>query len=351
MDTVVLAARLLLCGVFVVAAVGKLMDLPGSRQSLVGFGVPERAANVLGTALPFAELAVAIALLFHPTALAGAIGALVLLLAFSAGIANALRQGEAPDCNCFGAIHSAPASGWTLARNLVLAVVALIAVIWGPGPAIDDWVSARTAAELVAIVVGLLALLLLVIGVPMWFENRRLRKELADADEIVSHVPQGLRIGSVAPDWDLPDGQGGRLSLGQLLERGKPVIMVFTVAGCGPCINMLPDLRRLQAIAADRVTVTLVGIHTVERYEAAIEAAGGQLLLLEALAQDPVLQREMDELVEVAQAYRMSHSPGAVVVTPAGTIGSATVDGRLAIEALIRVTLAQSAPVAAAVAS
>src|SRR4051794_6205708 len=109
MDSVVLAARLLLAAVFVVAAVGKFMDLPGSRRSLVGFGVPEGLSNIVGTVLPVAELAVAIALIPRPSAQWGAVGALILLLAFVAGVSNALRKGEAPPCNCFGAIHSEPA--------------------------------------------------------------------------------------------------------------------------------------------------------------------------------------------------------------------------------------------------
>jgi peroxiredoxin len=321
------------------------MDLPGSRQSLVGFGVPQRASNVLGTALPFVELMVALALLFQPTAMAGAIGALVLLLAFCTGISNALRQGEAPPCNCFGAIHSAPASGWTLARNVVLAAAAGIAVGWGPGPAIDTWFADRSAAELIAIFVGLLAIFLLVTAVPMWFENRRLLKQLEKAEERLSHVPSGLRIGSLAPEFAVPDDQGGAIVLSELLARGKPVVLVWTVAGCGPCEPMLPYLRRLQSMAADRVTIALVGISTVERYERAQEAApGGWLQLRDATAQDPVLQEEMDQLQEVMHAYDMHHSPGAVVVSPAGTIASASVNGRRAIEALIRVTLAETAP-------
>src|SRR3954463_2971188 len=74
MSTVVLAARIALSVVFLVAAAGKFIDLRGSRASLVGFGLPERAANVLGTVLPVAELAVAVALIPQPSAQWGAVG-------------------------------------------------------------------------------------------------------------------------------------------------------------------------------------------------------------------------------------------------------------------------------------
>jgi peroxiredoxin/uncharacterized membrane protein YphA (DoxX/SURF4 family) len=344
MDSVVLAARLVLCAVFVVAAIGKLIDLPASRRSLVGFGVPERAATILGTALPFAELAVAIALLFEPTAQWGALGALLLLVAFIAGISHALRQGEAPDCNCFGAIHSEPASAKTLVRNVVLAVIALIAVIWGPGPAIDSWVSDRTAAELVAAITGTLALALLLIGVPMWLENRRLRVDLAKADERLERLPHGLPVGSLAPEFAVPDGKGGTMTLTSLLAPGNPVVLFFAAAGCGPCEPMLPDLRRLQEIAADRVTIGLIGISTIDRYNRVKATHGEETKLVEACKIDPQLDNELNELVEVSHAYDVHHSPSAVIVTPAGTIGSATVDARRAILALIRLALAETAP-------
>jgi hypothetical protein len=54
---------------------------------------------------------------------------------------------------------------------------------------------------------------------------------------------------------------------------------------------------------------------------------------------DPVLAEEADELNGVLAAYRLTATPSAVLVTPEGTIASATVDGRLAIEALIRLAV------------
>ena len=354
MSSVVLAARIVLAVVFLVAAIGKFADLRGSRASLVGFGVPERAAAVLGTLLPVAELAVAVTPLPRPSAQWGGVGAMILLLAFIGGITFALRRGQAPDCNCFGAIHSAPVSKTTLARNVALAAVALIVVGWGPGPAIDSWVSARSAAELVAIGAGVAALVLLATAVPMWLDNRRLRRELGEADEHLRRIPLGLRVGTLAPDFSLPDGNGGTVTLRALLARGRPVALVFAAAGCGPCELLLPDLRRLANVAADRLTIAMLGAHTIARYDEARARHGNQFRLVEAFEEDPGLKQDLDELFEVMEAYEAEYSPSAVIVTPAGTIGSAVVDGRPAIEALLRLTLsrgtvaAQGAPPEAA---
>src|SRR5436190_7971658 len=100
-DTVLIAARLGLAAVFVVAALAKLADLPGSRRALEDFGVPSGLVPAGAVALPICELIAAVLLIPASTARAGAVLAVVLLLAFIAGIAAALRRGKTPECHCF----------------------------------------------------------------------------------------------------------------------------------------------------------------------------------------------------------------------------------------------------------
>src|SRR4051812_33235801 len=135
MDDAVLAARLLLAALFVLAGVGKLADLPGFRGTLRGFGVGERPARIGAIALPIAELATAAALLVQPWAMWGAAAALLLLVAFTGAIVNALARGDAPDCGCFGALHSAPVGRWQVARNAALAAPAVFVLAAGAGTA------------------------------------------------------------------------------------------------------------------------------------------------------------------------------------------------------------------------
>src|SRR5688500_8385490 len=123
MDTVWLVARLVLAAVFAVAAVGKFLDLEGSVKATRGFGVPERLARPIGVALPFIELLAAALLLPVSTAQLGAIVASILLIGFLAGMLNSLRQGEAPDCHCFGTFHSEPVGPSTIVRNAVLLAI------------------------------------------------------------------------------------------------------------------------------------------------------------------------------------------------------------------------------------
>src|SRR5205085_411760 len=140
----------------------------------------QRLSDAAGVTLPIAELAVAALLVFRPTAQWGAAAALFLLLAFMAGIANALHRGIAPDCNCFGQIHSAPAGRETLIRNGVLTALAAFAVVAGPGPAVDSWVSDRSAVELVAVAAGAVAIALAFWAVRLQSGTRRLSEQLQD---------------------------------------------------------------------------------------------------------------------------------------------------------------------------
>src|SRR4051794_30845458 len=164
MDGVLLAARLILAVVFGVAGVAKLLDPAGSRQALVGFGVPDGLARPLAVLLPLAELAVAVGLLGVATAWWAAVLALALLLLFLGGIGLSLARGRAPDCHCFGQLYSKPVGSETLVRNAVLAVIAAGVVAAGPanpGASAFAWLGDLTAFERVSVAFGVLALGLL----------------------------------------------------------------------------------------------------------------------------------------------------------------------------------------------
>src|SRR5205085_4039775 len=166
MSVALLIARLLLAVVFVVAGLAKLADLAGSRQALRDFGVPALLAAPFGLLLPLAELAVAIALIPTVSAWWGALGALILLLLFVAGISYNLARGRQPECHCFGQLHSAPAGWPTLVRNLVLAAIAGFVVGLGrvnAGPSVVSWLGVLTLAQRIELLVGIILVALLVV--------------------------------------------------------------------------------------------------------------------------------------------------------------------------------------------
>ena len=330
MDFFLVGAQLLLAVVFATAGVAKLLDQAGSRSALEGFGVPQAVVPAAGLLLPLVELATAVALVVHSTARFGALAALLLLLAFIGAIAGAMARGKAPDCHCFGQLHSAPAGRGTLIRNAVLAAPAAIVLVNGPAPPIDDWVAARTAAELVAFGAGMLALALAGICVRIWLENRELRTALDLEQERTALFPSGLPAGADAPRFELPTASGGTLSLEALLARGQSVALVFVSPGCGPCATLLAEVSRWQTTLAKELTIGLISSGSLDDNQRMAEKYG-------------LTDVGVQEDAEVLDSYQLDGTPAAVVVTQDGLLANVAGHGLFEIEPLIRLSLRQEA--------
>lgn len=323
MQTVLIVLRLALAGVFVTAGVGKLLDRDGSQTALADFGVPAWLTGPGAVALPLGELAVAAGLVIAPSAQWAGIAGVVLLIAFIAGIAGALARGTAPDCHCFGQIHSSPAGRGTLIRNAVLAVLAGVVAVGGPGPAIDTWVSA--AGWHWGVLGGLVALAAAVLLLTRRSDALKRERELEQAAR-----PPGLPIGSPAPEFEVSDLAGGSVTLGSLLASGTSALLVFTHSGCGACGELYPHLARWQSALADRLAVAvLTGGDEVEN----------KLLFSQHQMPHLYLQQGMN----VYETYKMRATPSAVLVAADGRIEGATVQGGFAIEQLIRQALRRTA--------
>lgn len=323
MESAVLGLHFLLAAVFAVAGVGKLLDLAGSRRAVSAFGVPRRWADVAGTLLPFAELAVAVALLIQQTARWGALAALVLLIAFLVGLVRALSQERAPDCHCFGQLHSEPVGRRTVARNAVLAILAGVLVAVGPGPGLGEWLSARTGLELAAL--GL-AIGFGIAGLALrLFRARRASHRHVGAARARARASR-LTAGAPAPSFRLPSVNDGERTLGELLAHGQPLVLLFLHPGCGPCRSLLPEIGRWQTALAGQLKITPISSGREDKSRLDCAEHG----ITEMLLQDRS---------EVAHAYDVRATPSAVVVDPHGTLARAPVSGAHAVEALIRVAL------------
>ncbi|HTI15740.1 MAG TPA: MauE/DoxX family redox-associated membrane protein [Dictyobacter sp.] len=341
MSLALLFARLLLTVIFVVSGVAKLADLAGSRQALRDFGVPASFARPLGVLLPLVELVIAGALLVPVLAWWAAIGAFVLFSSFALGIGYNLARGRTPDCHCFGQLHTTPVGWPTLIRDLVL--VAIAAFIVGFGRATTSlnpfgWLRFLTVFQRVELLVGLillglLALMIWVVIQIMHQQGRMLVRldamegQLAAAGLVHASETDGLAVGTPAPTFRLPvltaDGQGEEvIALEDLRAREKPVLLIFSDPGCGPCQELLPEVARWQHDYADTLTTVVVSAGTIEANREKVREHGMSVVLLQQQA-------------EVLNAYKVAGTPGAVLVYPNGTIGSALAQGKAAISDLV----------------
>jgi thiol-disulfide isomerase/thioredoxin/uncharacterized membrane protein YphA (DoxX/SURF4 family) len=325
----VVSLRCLLAVVFAVAATGKLLDLDGSRRALEEFGVRPRFARAGGVALPIAELTVAVTLLIAPTARWGAAGALVLLVVFMVAVARAMAQGRAPECHCFGQIHSEQAGASTLVRNAILGCLAIVVIVAGPGPSLNGVLAGLSTTQVALVAVSVAAVLLGLAVFQLWGDRRRLIRDLHAA--LAARGPAGLRRGTPAPDFSLAPVRGDAGSLDDLMTPKRPTVLIFVTTQCPPCLQMFPMLARWQDSLAD--ALALPAIFSGDRDD--VERISEEQGLSVALAQD-------DE--EAFGLYNLRATPSAVLIDGDRLVASVPAEGVPAIEALIRTAVRQTGP-------
>jgi hypothetical protein len=154
-----LIVRLGLALLFGAAAGHKLRDVGGFRSALERYELlPPVWAVPAGAVLIAAEIGIAVGLLLPRVAPVAAAAAAALLALYAGAIAVNLARGRRDiDCGCGGPARRQPISGWLVARNAVLAAVALRAA-WPVTPRSVTWIDAITVAA------GVLAIALLYVA-------------------------------------------------------------------------------------------------------------------------------------------------------------------------------------------
>lgn len=261
-----LVVALTLAGVLLTSGIAKLRDRRATRDAFTALRVPAIVpADVAAPALPWLELALAVLLLVAPATGLVPVAALVLLLmlAYTALVGRALGFGEPVTCSCFGSIGRHDVDRTTLARNVLLSVLAAV-VLWfaldgGSVPSavgtLDGSGWAALAATLAAAAVAVL-----VLGAP----------SAADApgptgpagDDLLDYERQAIPYGALT----LPDGTS--TSIAQLAAAQARLLLVLN-PGCGPCVR---TAERLDAWAARLAPA--VGVVAIYPDEASAHAAG-----------------------------------------------------------------------------
>jgi peroxiredoxin/uncharacterized membrane protein YphA (DoxX/SURF4 family) len=362
LDVLLLAARLILAAVFLVSGISKLFDLAGSQAAMRSFGVPESLSRVGGVLLPIVELVIAVFLIPQSTALWASWLALLLLAVFIVGVAYNLSRGRTFDCHCFGQLTTSEIGTSTLVRNVVLAVLAAFVAISGVttasgvGPSVREVFGEMSAFEWVMLALGVIVLLALAgvawLLVHLLGQNGRLlvrldRIESAledadielldedDEDEEDEEEEEGLPFGAPAPAFSLSGLYGETMTLDALRAAEKPVLLIFSDPGCGPCNAMMSDVGKWQRDHADKLNVVVISRGAIEENRAKKKQYNLTTVLMQ---QDN----------EVADAYLTYGTPTAVLVRPDGTIGSAAAGGSDEIRTLVRQAVEGKVPVPAA---
>ena len=191
----------------------------------------------------------------------------------------------------------------------------------GPGVSATAWVARLSdvgAAALIAGVVllgvlaaaGAFALSLLRQHGRLLLRVDRLEEALAshgiavpDLEDPVAQPAGGLALGAAAPEFQLLDVRHRKTSLTALSDDHRPLMLVFTDPGCGPCLALMPRVGAWQREHSDELRIALIS-----RGERDANLAHAR----EHGLDDVLIQHDR----EVNERYEVNGTPSAVLVSP-----------------------------------
>ena len=122
------------------------------------------------------------------------------------------------------------------------------------------------------------------------------------------------------------------MTLDSLRAAEKPVLLIFTDPGCGPCNAMMGDVGKWQRDLAEKLTIAVISRGSLEDNR-------------NKAKQHNLTHVLMQKDNEVADAYQTFGTPTAVLVRPDGTIGSAAAGGAQQIRTLVKQAAEGKVPV------
>jgi len=118
----------------------------------------------------------------------------------------------------------------------------------------------RPLWHLIALNIALLAVLASAVWLALWFlRQSEVPRPAPSAGDFLA--AQALTIGTVAPEFTLPQLDGDQISLSQF--RGRPVLVNFWASWCAPCRSEMPALQQVATQYAGSGLV-VIGINQLE---------------------------------------------------------------------------------------
>lgn len=335
MEVFLLILRLALAGIFALAGVAKFLDIEGSVKAFREFGVPAAIAKPSSIALSVLEIAIAVMLIFTTTSWIAAIGALFLLVLFIGQMLYQMARGNAPDCHCFGQIHSEPVGKVSVIRNAIFAVPAALLAIRGNGA--QGMSLADPNLDIMQLILGVATVGLLIAALFRLKKISEQQRQIMRRLEVMELMAQdgatvtrdeaglpdeGLPIGALFPNFELPDLSGRTVSLNELKTDHKPILFLFVSPTCNPCKALLPEFEQWQTELGNKLNFVFLSSGSAEENSGKFEGDAAKTILL---------QNER----EIGEAVQAQWTPTAILVDAHGRIASHVAAGDNAIRELI----------------
>src|SRR5262249_47694143 len=132
----------------------------------------------------------------------------------------------------------------------------------------------------------------------------------------------GLPVGAAAPLFSLASIGGEQVTLGDLLARRKPVLLIFVSPNCAPCESVLQSVEAWERNYHKYLTIALL-------------AKGGPKENDERMARYRAKHLLLQAEFGVAEEYNAKWTPAAVLIRSSGRIASQVSYGYEQIDALV----------------
>lgn len=233
-------ANVAIAFLLVVSGAAKLRAPAATRDAFTALRLPDFLRRSPAPAvLPWAELALAVILLTGSSWLLtlGAVGALLLFVAYTVIIARALRFGEPVRCACFGTLGAHDVSRRTLIRNILLMLLAGLG-LWAAVEGLNIYSLGWDGWGWILVAAVVTAAVTLSLGG-------------ASAQGVASVDGLGwlARASVTEPETGRP------VALNRLAAEHGGVVLLFVLAGCGACERVLAQLPAWREAQPDRVVV------------------------------------------------------------------------------------------------
>ena len=305
--------RIVLAMVLGTAAVAKLRAIDAFRDALTELELPRPA--VLAWLVPAVEIAVAIALLLPMLARTASFAAAALFLSFAVVMARAGWRGQRTDCQCFGRLARS-ISGWGAAvRSLGFTALSLPPALIEPASLGASIGSGPLLALALTAALGGVAWLLV--------HNARLARRIASLESRITQLTADTRPGdSGVLATVLHTITGEAVTVRQLCEPRRPVLLVFVDTRCRPCENVVKHVAEWTSRVGDALAIVVIARGTPTEL-----AAWQQTYRLERLFED--------RSGGLRETVRIRGTPGAVVIDVEGQRPRPPVHGADAIRRLV----------------
>lgn len=335
MEVAILIVRLLLVAIFGLSGIAKLFDPEGSEKAFGDFGLPKFLQKPMVYLLPAFELAVAGTLLFVTTSWFGAIGAAGLFVIFTVGMLYQMAKGNAPDCHCFGQIRSEPVGVTSVLRNVAFLILAGFLVLQGQNTQGLSLVNSNQ--DIMQIVIGIAVVVLLLAAVLFLKKISEQQTQIMRRIELMElvaregdaverdhagHPHEGMPIGAVVPEFELPDLNGETVSKGSLLAEKLPTLFLFVSPTCNPCKALVPEFDSWQKGLAGKINFVFISNGNAAENRDKFGSNVSKVMLLQK-------DREVTDLL------RAKWTPTALLMDGEGRIASHAAAGDNAIRELV----------------